>query len=66
MFLSMMNDAETGQRGYLITGQEDYLEPYHAAVAAIGKSVQRVKQLTEDNPRQQARIPRWKNRFRRR
>ena len=29
-------DAETGQRGYLLTGDEAYLEPYHAALAAIG------------------------------
>jgi PAS domain S-box-containing protein len=55
--LSTMDDAETGQRGYLITGDDRYLEPYHAAVAAIHGRVQRVKQLTADNPRQQARIP---------
>ena len=28
-----MKDAETGQRGYLLTGKESYLEPYTAAVA---------------------------------
>ena len=55
--LSTMKDAETGQRGYLITGEDRYLEPYNAALAAIQESVQRVKHLTEDNPRQQARIP---------
>jgi CHASE3 domain sensor protein len=55
--LSTMEDAETGQRGYLITGEDRYLEPYNAALAAIGKSIQRVKHLTKDNPRQQARIP---------
>jgi len=52
-----MKDSETGQRGYLITGDDRYLEPYNAAVATIETSVQRVKHLTEDNPRQQARIP---------
>ena len=55
--LSTMKDSETGQRGYLFTGDDRYLEPYNAAVAAIDKSVQRLKHLTEDNPRQQARIP---------
>ena len=55
--LSTMKDSETGQRGYLITGEDRYLEPYNAAVAAIQDRVQRLKQLTEDNPRQQARIP---------
>ena len=34
--LSTMQDAETGQRGYIITGQENYLEPYHRAVKSIG------------------------------
>ena len=31
--LSEMKDAETGQRGYLITGEERYLEPYDEALA---------------------------------
>jgi signal transduction histidine kinase len=29
-------DAETGQRGYLLTGDDVYLEPYHAAVQTVG------------------------------
>ena len=29
--LSSLQDAESGQRGYLITGEERYLEPYQAA-----------------------------------
>ena len=33
--LSTFQDAETGQRGYLLTGDERYLEPYHAATAAL-------------------------------
>ena len=55
--LSTMKDAETGQRGYLITGEDQYLEPYNTALASIEKSVQQLKHLTEDNPRQHARIP---------
>ena len=31
--LQSMLDAETGQRGYLLTGNETYLEPYDKAVA---------------------------------
>lgn len=54
--LSTMKDSETGQRGYLITGEDRYLEPYNAAAAAIQESLQRLKRLTENNPRQQARI----------
>lgn len=33
--LSLVQDAETGQRGYLLTGEEVYLEPHAAAVAAL-------------------------------
>ncbi len=33
--LSDLKDAETGQRGFLLTGREEYLEPYQAAVSRI-------------------------------
>jgi PAS domain S-box-containing protein len=56
--LSTVKDAETGQRGFLITGKENYLKPYEDALAATDRNVERVKGLTEDNDRQQARIPR--------
>ena len=39
--LSNLRDAETGQRGYLLTGDERYLEPYtksHAVVADFDRS----------------------------
>ena len=32
--LSTMKDAETGERGFLLTGDERYLEPYHEAAPA--------------------------------
>src|SRR4030095_593206 len=50
-------DAETGERGYLITGEEPFLEPYQAAIAQINGNVDRLRRLTADNPSQQARIP---------
>src|SRR5262245_27237683 len=37
--LSQLKDAETGQRGYLITGTERYLAPYQASLSVI-KSLQ--------------------------
>jgi len=37
-----MKDAETGQRGYLLTGDKRYLEPYHAAVKVIRQEVQKL------------------------
>ncbi len=54
--LSTMKDAETGQRGFIITGQESYLEPYSNAVTGIEEQVLRIEQLTRDNPNQQRRI----------
>src|ERR1700712_331462 len=33
--LSRIKDAETGQRGYLLTGAEQYLDPYTSARAAL-------------------------------
>ncbi|MGA3186062.1 MAG: PAS domain S-box protein [Bryobacteraceae bacterium] len=33
--ISKLKDAETGQRGYLLTGSEDYLSPYNEAIAEI-------------------------------
>ena len=49
-------DAETGQRGYLLTGQESYLEPYRAAMQNVGLTMQNLSSLTSDNPNQQKRI----------
>ncbi len=37
--LSLMQDAETGQRGYLLTGDRSYLAPYEAAVAALPEAL---------------------------
>jgi PAS domain S-box-containing protein len=54
--LSTLKDAETGQRGYLLTGEERYLEPYHSALDRINEQVVGLQQLTADNNRQQQRI----------
>jgi PAS domain S-box-containing protein len=45
-------DAETGQRGYLLTGDEAYLEPYRAAIENLGLVMIQVKHLVADNPEQ--------------
>jgi CHASE3 domain sensor protein len=34
-FLSRLQDAESGQRGYLLTGNQTFLEPYEKAVARL-------------------------------
>ena len=48
--LSAVRDAETGQRGYLLTDKESYLGPYNAAAQDIGPRFDRLRRLTIDNP----------------
>jgi PAS domain S-box-containing protein len=49
-------DAETGQRGYLLTGNEAYLDPYREAIKNLDQVTSHLKDLTSDNPNQQKRI----------
>jgi PAS domain S-box-containing protein len=54
--LGSLSDAETGQRGFLLTGNESYLDVYHRAVKQIPEQVVGLRDLTNDNPSQQARL----------
>jgi PAS domain S-box-containing protein len=54
---SLLANAETGQRGFLYTGDAKYLAPFEAAVSQVDPHLDRLAQLTADNPREQARIP---------
>ncbi|HSI60932.1 MAG TPA: CHASE3 domain-containing protein [Ideonella sp.] len=54
--LSQLKDAETGERGFIITGDEAYLEPYRDAIGSIPKLLQELRELTAGNPRQQKRV----------
>jgi methyl-accepting chemotaxis protein len=54
--LSSLRDAETGQRGYVITGDEAFLEPYHTGSGEVLNIVNELRKLTADNPNQQKRI----------
>jgi signal transduction histidine kinase/CHASE3 domain sensor protein len=56
--LSLLKDAETGQRGYLLVQDPRYLEPYQAATQQIGPALQHLRQLTGNNPEQQERLDR--------
>jgi PAS domain S-box-containing protein len=49
-------DAETGQRAYLLTGEDTFLEPYRGARADIDRSLDSLRQLTRGEPAQQARL----------
>jgi CheY-like chemotaxis protein/CHASE3 domain sensor protein len=51
--MSSLKDAETGQRGYLLTGRETYLEPYNNARADVPGQLQELRRLAASNPRQQ-------------
>ena len=54
--LSELKDAETGQRGYLLTGAESYLQPYEAALPEIKVTFTNVGELSADNPLQKPRM----------
>ncbi|MES1023815.1 PAS domain S-box protein [Gloeocapsa sp. BRSZ] len=54
--LSYAKDAETGQRGYILTGENAYLEPYHTAIKNVPQKIQALKQLTANQPEQHAQI----------
>lgn len=47
--ISDLKDAETGQRGYLLTGDENYLQPYLQSLSQISISINSLKKLTADN-----------------
>ncbi|UOD32334.1 diguanylate cyclase [Massilia violaceinigra] len=50
--ISMLRDAETGQRGFIITGKEEFLQPYYAGTSMIPAVLLELK--TENaNPREQ-------------
>jgi len=54
--LSTLKDAETGQRGYLLTGDHRYLEPHEQAVARIPGQLAQLRQLIADNSAQTVRL----------
>jgi methyl-accepting chemotaxis protein len=45
-------DAETGQRGFIFTGKEEFLEPYKNGTSAFYKTAIETKKLIKDNPEQ--------------
>ena len=52
--LSLVKDAETGQRGYLLTSENSYLDPYNQAQPAIRARIEELRRLVKDNPTQQS------------
>jgi methyl-accepting chemotaxis protein len=54
--LQALTDSETGMRGYLLTADENHLEPYNWGVPVVQKFVSDIRELTQDNPREQQRL----------
>ena len=49
-------DMETGMRGYLLAGKEDFLDPYKGGEKATYKQISSLKQTVNDNPKQVTRL----------
>jgi CHASE3 domain sensor protein len=49
-------DAETGRRGYLLTGRQDYFSLYDTAMAAINNNIQKLQVLVHGNPAEEANL----------
>jgi CHASE3 domain sensor protein len=57
-FMGLMREAETGQRGYLLTGRSLYLEPYRAAIEQLPQTLDRLAALVSDSPQQSQAVSR--------
>lgn len=61
LLLSTVNDAETGQRGYLLTGDEAYLKPYEESVSTIQEALDNAEQELADTPEIVQEFPQLRN-----
>lgn len=55
-FLSTLKDAETGQRGFILTEKDEYLEPYYDGVRRVTGQLDQLKELVSDNPEQMVQV----------
>lgn len=49
-------DVESAARGYVVAGEDFYLDPYYSALKDVDQTIGRLKKLTADNARQRARV----------
>jgi len=63
-FLGRIRDAETGQRGYLLTGEADYLDPFTEGRAAAGPELDILGSLVDADPIQKDRVARLRDAMR--
>ena len=54
--LSALKDLETGARGFVLTDQPDFLEPFNNGQPKVKESLAKLRALTADNPLQQTRL----------
>ncbi|MDQ0043832.1 CHASE3 domain-containing protein [Variovorax boronicumulans] len=54
--LQNMLDAETGQRGYLLTGEASYRQPYDTAIKEVDGNLATLRQLYTERPAETAQI----------
>ena len=55
-YLGDLRDTETGQRGFLLTKDNSYLEPYYSGLTNAKENFKKLKYLTSDNIEQQKRL----------
>lgn len=55
--LALVADAETSHRGYLLTGNPAFLEPFARQAGQVSGHIDRLQELTSDNQLMQSRIP---------
>jgi methyl-accepting chemotaxis protein len=48
--LSNVKDAETGQRGFVITGSDSYLEPYRLGTVEAKATIETLRRLADEDP----------------
>ena len=56
LILQNMLDAETGQRGYLLTGETSYRQPYDTAIKQVDGHLATLRQLYADRPAERAQL----------
>jgi methyl-accepting chemotaxis protein len=54
--LSSIKDAETGQRGYILVGEDQYLKPFQAGASGVNQYMLNLRSLVSDNPAQKQRL----------
>ncbi len=54
--LSTLQDAETGERGFLLTNDESFLEPYEGAIRAIDEQFDKLGKAVSESPQQVERL----------